>query len=53
MTRPRLILLDTNVVLRLFELGAWESVTKRFQIVLTEAVAVRQVPLGGIERFKK
>lgn len=38
MTRPRLILLDTNVVLRLFELGIWESVTKRFRIVLTEAV---------------
>lgn len=38
MTRPRLILLDTNVVVRLFELGIWDSVTKRFRIVLTEAV---------------
>jgi hypothetical protein len=38
MTRPRLILLDTNVVLRLFELEIWESVTKRFRIVLTETV---------------
>jgi hypothetical protein len=32
------MLLDTNVVLRLFELGIWDLVTKRFRIVLTEAV---------------
>ncbi|MFZ4576384.1 MAG: type II toxin-antitoxin system VapC family toxin [Phycisphaerales bacterium] len=38
MTRSRLVLLDTNVVLRLFELGIWQAVTQRYQIVLAQTV---------------
>jgi hypothetical protein len=38
MTRSRLVLLDTNVVLRLFELGIWQAVTQKYQIVLAQAV---------------
>lgn len=38
MTRSRLVLLDTNVVLRLFELGIWQAVTQKYQIVLAQTI---------------
>lgn len=38
MMRSRLVLLDTNVVLRLFELGIWQAVTQKYQIVLAQTV---------------
>jgi hypothetical protein len=38
MTRSRLVLLDTNVVLRLFELGIWQAVTQKYQVVLAQTV---------------
>jgi len=38
MTRSRLVLLDANVVIHLFELGIWKQVTERFQIALAQTV---------------
>lgn len=38
MMRSRLVLLDTNVVLQLFELGIWQAVTQRYHLVLAETV---------------
>ncbi|MCC6427283.1 MAG: type II toxin-antitoxin system VapC family toxin [Phycisphaerales bacterium] len=38
MTRSRLVLLDTNVVLRLFELGIWQAVTQKYQVILAQTV---------------
>lgn len=38
MTRSRLVLLDTNVVLHLFEMGLWPQVTQRYQVVLAQSV---------------
>lgn len=38
MTLSRLVLLDTNVVLQLFELGIWQAVTQKYQIVLAQSV---------------
>lgn len=38
MTRSRLILLDANVVIQLFQLGIWEQITARCDIVLAQTV---------------
>jgi len=38
MTRSRLILLDANVVIQLFELSIWEQITARCEIVLVQTV---------------
>ncbi|GAB4547759.1 MAG: hypothetical protein Tsb0013_07790 [Phycisphaerales bacterium] len=38
MTRSRLILLDANVVIQLFQLGIWEQITARCEIVLAQTV---------------
>jgi hypothetical protein len=38
MTRSRLILLDANVVIQLFQLQIWEQVTARCEIVLAQTV---------------
>lgn len=39
MTRSRLILLDANVVIRIFELDIWSQVVARCQIVVAQTVA--------------
>lgn len=38
MTRSRLILLDANVVIRLFELGIWERIAARHHVLLARTV---------------
>lgn len=38
MTRSRLVLLDANIVIRIFELGIWEQITKRCEVVLAQTV---------------
>lgn len=38
MTRSRLILLDANVVIQLFQLGIWEQITARCEVVLAQTV---------------
>lgn len=38
MTRSRLLLLDANVVIYLFELGIWQQVAERCRLVLAQAV---------------
>ncbi|MBU3729383.1 MAG: type II toxin-antitoxin system VapC family toxin, partial [Phycisphaerales bacterium] len=38
MTRSRLILLDANVVIHLFELDLWKQVVARYQIVIAQTV---------------
>ncbi len=38
MTRLRLVLLDANVVIRIFELGIWEQITQRCEVLLAQAV---------------
>lgn len=38
MTRSRLILLDTNVVLKLFALGIWDAVAARYHLVVAQTV---------------
>lgn len=38
MARSRLVLLDANVVIRIFELGIWERVTARHHVLLARTV---------------
>ena len=38
MTRSRLILLDANVVIQLFQLGIWEQIAARCEILLAQTV---------------
>ena len=39
MKRLRLLLLDANVVFRLFELGLWDAVVEHCEVILTRTVA--------------
>ena len=53
MTKSRFLLLDANVVIRLFEMGLWDAVASRCDLVLPSLV-VREsdffVDACGVER---
>jgi hypothetical protein len=38
MTKSRLVLLDANIVIHLFELEVWDQIIKRFDVVLAQTV---------------
>ncbi len=42
-TKPRLVLLDSDVVITLHEIGVWDSILSRYEVWMTETM----VSAGG------